>query len=221
MPRKRPAARALTAIRHWITGAPGTYAWLTLLLVTTVVLHRLAPDFEREFLVQRSADVHELTRDPLRVLVSGALWTGGHWLLYAALFTVFHATAEHWLGTPRWLAVAAAAQFLAPFVTAAALTWAVHHGHAPRYAALTLDTGPGYALAGVAAVLTYRIPHPWRALYAFAVLVAHGVPLVSGRTFAELGHCTAVLTGFACYPLVRGLPRRKTGRAPRSNVPAQ
>ncbi|MFC9249654.1 rhomboid-like protein [Streptomyces sp. NPDC057136] len=53
------------------------------------------------------------------------------------------------------------------------------------------------------------------------MLVAHGVPLVNGRTFAELGHFAAVLTGLACYPPARGLPRRKTERAPRSNVPAQ
>ncbi|QNE75844.1 hypothetical protein F0344_15460 [Streptomyces finlayi] len=203
MPRKRPAARALTAIRRWITGAPGTYTWLILLLLTTV--------FAQELPAQPSASLHVLMDDPLRVLLPGALRIdGGHWLLYAALFTVFHATAEHWLGTLRWLTVAAAAQFLAPFVTAAVLTWAVRHGHAPPYAVHTPGTGPGYALAGVAAVLTYRIPRPWRALYAFAVLVAHAVPLVSGSTFAELGHSTAVLTGLACYPLVRALPRCET-----------
>ncbi|WUQ40331.1 hypothetical protein OG230_19800 [Streptomyces sp. NBC_00234] len=213
MPRKSPAARALTAIRRWITGAPGTYIWLTLLLVT-VVVRRLSPEFEQEFLVQRSASVHALTQEPFRVLVSGALRIDdGDWLLYAVLFTVFHATVEHWLGTLRWLAVAATAQFLAPFVGAAVLTWAVHHGHAPQYAEDTLDMGAGYALAGVAAVLTYRIPHPWRALYAFAVLVVHGIPLISGRTFGDLTHFTAVLIGFGCYPLTRGLPRGKTERA--------
>ncbi|SCE31899.1 hypothetical protein GA0115243_11061, partial [Streptomyces sp. ScaeMP-e83] len=30
----------LTAVRRWIATAPGTYSWLAVLLVTTVVLHR-------------------------------------------------------------------------------------------------------------------------------------------------------------------------------------
>ncbi|MGW8888569.1 rhomboid-like protein [Streptomyces sp. NPDC055749] len=211
MARNRPVAHALTAVRHWITGAPGTYIWLTLLLLTTAATHWLPTDFEEEFLRQHSTDVHELARTPVRVLISGALRIdGAHWLLYAVLFTVFHATAEHWLGTLRWLTVAAAAQLIAPFVGAAVLTWTIHHGHAPQYAEHTLDMGAGYALAAVAAVLTYRIPHPWRALYAFAVLVAHGIPLISGRTFGDLTHFTAVLIGFGCYPLTRGLPRGET-----------
>ncbi|WP_107424353.1 rhomboid-like protein [Kitasatospora albolonga] len=206
----------ITAVRRWITGAPGTYIWLAILFVTTVVLHRMSPAFAEEFLRDRSTNLHELSQNPVRVLVSSALWIdGARWLPYAVLFTVFHATAEHWLGTLRWLAVAAAAHVVATLVSEGALGWAVRYGHAPQSAVNTLDVGVSYALAGVVAVLAYRVPRLWRYVYVFAVLVLYGIPLIAdGRTFTDLGHFTAVLTGLACYPLTTHARRkaRKTQR---------
>ncbi|MFB6656404.1 rhomboid-like protein [Streptomyces microflavus] len=199
----------ITAVRHWIATAPGTYVWLAVLFVTTVLLHRMSPGFEEEFLRDRSTNLHELSQNPVRVLITSALWIdGGRWLPYAALFTVFHATAEHWLGTLRWLAVATAAHVVATLVSEGVLAWAIRQDHAPQSAANTLDVGVSYALAGVIAVLTYRVPRLWRYAYVFAVLVFYGIPLVAdGRTFTDVGHFTAVLTGLACYPLARS--RRK------------
>lgn len=205
---------AATAVRHWIATAPGTYVWLAVLFVTTVVLHQMSPAFEDDFLRRRSTNLHELSENPLRVLVASALWIdGGRWLPYAVLFTVFHATAEHWLGTWRWLAVVALAHVLATLVSEGALAWAIRGGDAPQSAAGTLDVGVSYGLAGVVAVLAYRVPHPWRYVYVFAVLVFYGVPLVGdGRTFTDLGHFTAVLVGLACYPLTRNGRRERDRR---------
>ncbi|PVC90540.1 hypothetical protein DBP19_18130 [Streptomyces sp. CS090A] len=202
----------LTAVRHWIATAPGTYIWLTVLFVTTVVLHRMSPAFEDEFLRDRSTNLHELSQNPVRVLISSAFWIdGGRWLPYAVLFTVFHATAEHWLGTLRWLAVAVIAHVVATLVSEGVLAWAIRQDHAPQSAADARDIGVSYALAGVIAVLTYRVPRPWPYAYAFAVLVFYGIPLLAdGRTFTDVGHFTAVLTGLACYPLTRTRSRRKT-----------
>lgn len=198
------------AVRRWIATAPGTYLWLAALFVTTVVLHRMSPAFEDAFLRDRSTNLHELAQNPVRVLISSAFWIdGGRWLPYAVLFTAFHATAEHWLGTLRWLAVATAAHVVATLVSEGVLAWAIRQDHAPQSAADARDIGVSYALAGVIAVLTYRVPHPWPYVYAFAVLVFYGIPLVAdGRTFTDVGHFTAVLTGLACYPLTRA--RRKT-----------
>ncbi|MFB7215618.1 rhomboid-like protein [Streptomyces sp. NPDC056255] len=196
----------------WIRSAPGTYIWLAALFVTTVIVHQMSPEFEEDFLRQRSTNIHELTEDPLRVLFASAFWIdGGHWLPYAVLYTVFHAPAERWLGTLRWLAVALLAHVLASLASEGVLAWAIRHGHVPWSAANTLDVGVSYALAGVIAVLTYRIPRPWRYVYLFAVLVFYGIPLVTGRSFTDLGHFTAVLIGLACYPLTRS--RHGTGAA--------
>ncbi|MFG3528718.1 rhomboid-like protein [Streptomyces sp. NPDC047917] len=211
--RQRPAAGSwLRSIGSWIRSAPGTYIWLVALFVTTVIVHQMSPDFEEDFLRQRSTNIHELTQDPLRVLVTSAFWIdGGRWIPYAVLYTVFHAPAERWLGTLRWLAVVVLAHVLASLVSEGVLAWAIRHGHVPWSAANTLDVGVSYALAGVIAVLTYRIPQPWRYVYLFAVLVFYGIPLVTGRTFTDLGHFTAVLIGLACYPLTRARSRHGTG----------
>ncbi|MFJ2832826.1 rhomboid-like protein [Streptomyces sp. NPDC087263] len=198
-------SRVPRAAWSYISRAPGTYIWLLVLFVTTVAVHQMSPEFEQEFLRQRSTNIHELSSNPIRVLFSSAMWIdGGYWLPYAFLYTVFHAQAEHWLGTARWLAVCVAAHVLATLISEGALLLAIRHGVAPQSAVNTLDIGVSYALAGVIAVLTYRIAAPWRYPYVAIVLLVYGVPLAAGRTFTDLGHFTSVLIGLACYPLVRG-----------------
>ncbi|MFE9853870.1 rhomboid-like protein [Streptomyces sp. NPDC005780] len=202
-PRPAPAAWIRSA-GSWVRSAPGTYIWLTVLFVTTVIVHQMSPAFEEDFLRQRSTNIHELSRNPVRVLISSAFWIdGGTWLPYAALYTVFHAPAERRLGTLRWLTVAATAHVLATLVSEGVLAWAIQQGHAPETAVNTLDVGVSYALAGIVAVLTYYVARPWRYVYLFAVLVIYGVPLVTGATFTDVGHFTAALIGLACYPLTR------------------
>jgi len=170
-----------------------------------VALHHMSPDFEEDFLRQRSTNIHELSNNPVRVLFASAMWIdGGHWIPYAVLYTAFQAPAERWLGTARWLAVNATAHVLSTLVSEGALLWAIKRGMAPHSAVDTLDVGVSYALAGVVGVLTYRIAAPWRYPYLVAVLAVYGIPFVTGRTFTDLGHFTSVLLGLACYPLTRG-----------------
>ncbi|MFE0423503.1 rhomboid-like protein [Streptomyces sp. NPDC058953] len=199
------AARTGSArVVAYVRAAPGTYIWLAILFVTTILMHHMSPEFETDFLRQRSTNIHELSTDPVRVLIASALWIdGGRWLPYAALYTVFHAQAERWLGTLRWLTVAVAAHVLATLISEGALLWGIRHGLAPESAVNTLDIGVSYALAGVVGVLVYRIAPPWRYAYLAGVLAVYGLPLASGPTFTDLGHFTAVLIGLACYPLTR------------------
>ncbi|WP_434591429.1 rhomboid-like protein [Streptomyces sp. A5-4] len=204
-------ARARAHVRAYVRSAPGTYSWLAILFVTVFAMHWMSPAFEEEFLRQRSTNLHELSDNPRRVLLSSALWIdGGGWLPYAALYTVFHAQAERRLGTLRWLAVAGGAHVGATLVSQSVLLWAIRHDLAPQSSANTLDVGVSYALAGVVAVLTYRIAPPWRYAYLVVVLAVYGTPLITGRTFTDLGHFTAALIGLACYPLTRGGDREAT-----------
>ena len=208
--------RALHRVWTYVRSAPGTYVWLGILFVTTVAMHHMSPEFEEQFLRQRSTNIRELSNNPVRVLISSAMWIdGGHWLPYVVLYSVFHAPAERWLGTARWLAVCAAAHVLASLISEGALLWGIRQGMAPASAVNTLDIGVSYALAGVVGVLTYRIPVPWRYLYLFGVLLVYGVPLGVGRAFTDLGHFTSVLIGLGCYPLVGG---RGKARNPKETV---
>ncbi|CAK7287665.1 rhomboid-like protein [Streptomyces misionensis] len=205
MTRVNPLRRGLGAVARYVRGAPGTYVWLAVLFVTTVAVHHMSPGFEQHFLRRRSTNIHELSRTPLRVLVSSAMWIdGGRWLPYALLYTVFHAPAERWLGTARWLAVCASAHVLASLVSEGLLLKAIKDGIAPHSAVNTLDIGVSYALAGVVAVLTYRIPPPWRYGYLAVVLAVFTLPLAGSPTFTDVGHFLAMLIGLACYPLAKG-----------------
>ncbi|WP_186785558.1 rhomboid-like protein [Streptomyces misionensis] len=205
MTRVNPLRRGLGAVARYVRGAPGTYVWLAVLFVTTVAVHHMSPGFEQHFLRRRSTNIHELSRTPLRVLVTSAMWIdGGRWLPYAVLYTAFHAPAERWLGTARWLAVCACAHVLASLVSEGLLLKAIKDGIAPHSAVNTLDIGVSYALAGVVAVLTYRIASPWRYGYLAAVLAVFTLPLAQSPTFTDIGHFLAMLIGLACHPLTRG-----------------
>lgn len=184
--------------------------------MTTVALHHMSPEFEREFLLQRSTNIRELSQNPVRVLITSAMWIdGGHWLPYAVLYSVFHAQAERWLGTLRWLVVCVAAHVLATLVSEGVLLKAIHDGIAPRSAVNTLDVGVSYALVGVIGVLFYRFPRPWRYGYLAVVGAFYAVPLVTGPAFTDIGHFSSLLIGFACYPLVRG---RESVRNPKETA---
>ncbi|MFE2263390.1 rhomboid-like protein [Streptomyces griseosporeus] len=201
-------SRGLRRMWGYVRDAPGTYLWLGVLFLTTVALHHMSPEFEQEFLRARSTNLRELSSDPVRVLIASAMWIeGGRWVPYAVLYSVFHAQAERWLGTVRWLAVCVVAHVGATLVSQGALLWAIRAGVAPRSAVDAMDVGVSYALAGVVGVLVYRIPGTaWRYGYLLAVLAVYGVPLALGPTFTDLGHGVGLLTGLACRPLVRGRP---------------
>jgi hypothetical protein len=209
------------AVWSYIRRAPGTFTWLAILLVTTVVLNHLSPEATRVVLGNRSTNLHHLREDPVRVLVASAFWLPGGtriwywaWIWYVALFNVFHVPAERWLGTLRWLGVVVTAHVGATYLSEGVLYWAIRHGYAPAQAVFTLDVGVSYALAGVVAVLAYRIARPWRFAYAAGVAVWYAIPLFESRTFTDIGHFTAMLIGFACYPLTYGRPGPWTPPAP-------
>src|SRR5260370_29813334 len=98
----RPRALAL---RVWafLRSAPGTFAWLAVLLVTTIVMNQFSPQFRYRFVLHHSTNLHELSHNPVRVLISSALWTdGSRWWPYLILYCLFHAPVERRLGTARW-----------------------------------------------------------------------------------------------------------------------
>ena len=189
----------------YVRRAPGTFLWLLALLFTTILMQHINPAFTEEFLRRRSTNLHQLSKDPVRVLAVSTLWLdGGSWFGYVVLYNLFHVPVERWLGTLRWFLVIAAAHVGATYLSEGVLYWGIQHGRAPASAVNTLDVGVSYALAGAQAVLAYRIAAPWRYPYAVVVLLWYGSALVSGRTFTDVGHFSAALIGFACYPLTRG-----------------
>lgn len=204
-----PAARRLRTsaevVLAYMRSAPGTYAWLAVLLVNTIIMDQFSPRFRYHFVLHHSTNLRELSHDPIRVLISSALWIdGGHWWPYLILYSLFHAPAERWLGSGRWLLVVVISHVGATYLSQSVVYYNIRHGTAPPSAAFIPDIGVSYALAGVQGVLTYLITAPWRYLYAAALILYYGASLLSGRTFTDVGHFTALVLGLACYPLTRG-----------------
>lgn len=198
------SAAALKAVWRYVRRAPATFVWLLVLTVTTYVISRYTPEFRDRFLRQRSTNLHELSTHPIRVLISSALWIdgGGLWMYYI-LYNVFHVPVERMLGTSRWFVIVVASHVGATYLSEGAVYWEVRHGYLPRTAVFTLDVGVSYALAGVEAVLAYLIATPWSYWYAGLLVLYYGYHLLVGNTFTDLGHFSALMIGFACFPLTR------------------
>ncbi|MFI9327463.1 rhomboid-like protein [Kitasatospora sp. NPDC052868] len=201
------ARRVPRAVWAWVRSAPGTYLWLLVLAVTSFVVARMEPAALDWFLAARSTNIDQLTSHPVHALVASALWTEqADFLFYLVLFTLFHANAERWLGTWRWLTVAATSHVLATLVSEGVVAWGIVRGRLQADLADTVDVGVSYALAGVVAVLTYRFAGGWRRLYGTGVVVFYLVPLVTSHTFTDLGHFCAVLIGLCFHRFARGRP---------------
>lgn len=200
----------LAAAWHFIHTAPLTYLWLTVLLFTTIV-QRFAGRRFHSVLIDQSTNLHHLATDPLEVLAASLLWIDGRNLApYLVLFTIFLAPAEHWLGQKRWLGVGLIAHTGATYISQGVLYLLINLHEEPGWLVYARDVGVSYFLAGVMAVLTYRIGSPWRWGYLALLVVIFTVPLVIQPDFTSIGHAAAALIGLACYPLV---PRHPEGAA--------
>jgi rhomboid family protein len=208
-PRRAAARRA----GRWVRAAPGTHVWLAILAVTSVIAAVSSPSVHSYLLHAVSTNLVGLRHHPVRVLVASALWiqAPSAFVFYAALFELVHATAERWLGTWRWLLVAAVAHVGATLVSQKAVRLGIREQRLPHSLAHTVDIGVSYGLAGVVGVLTYRVPRPWRWWYLAAVLAFFGYQVSHDGTFTDLGHLVAVLIGLGGYVLTPPGRRRGTG----------
>jgi hypothetical protein len=194
----------LRAVWRFVSGAPLTYLWLILLLITTRIARHLPSRKLHVITVHDSTNIHDLARDPLQVLFESLLWIDGrYWWPYLLLFTLFLAPAEHWLGQMRWLAVGLTAHVIATYFSEGVLYLAIRHHLAPERLVYAQDIGVSYFLVGVIAVLAYRIAKPWRWGYLAILITSFVIPLVVKLNFTGIGHFSAIFIGLWCYPLVQ------------------
>ncbi|BBX40044.1 rhomboid-like protein [Mycobacterium simiae] len=197
------------AVWHYVSGAPLTYGWLAVLLITTIIAHQLPGRELHSVLLHRSTNIHELATDPLTVLFSSLLWIDGKSLEpYLLLFTLFLAPVEHWLGHLKWLTIGLTGHILSTYISESVLYFAIEEHDASERLVHSRDIGVSYFLVAIMAVLTYRIERPWRWLYLGVLLVIFGFPLLTmtrhGLDFTAIGHFTSILIGLCFYPMVRG-----------------
>jgi hypothetical protein len=196
------------AVWHFVSSAPLTYAWLTVLLITTIIQRNLTKREFHTWVVDGSTNIHHLLRDPLEVLIYSLIWIDGKWWTpYLVLFTLFLAPAEHWLGQLRWLTVGLTAHVGATYISEGLLFLTIRYYDAPHKLMHARDIGVSYFLVGVIAVLTYHIASPWRWGYLAILLVIFGFPLtqihLNNLNFTAIGHFSSILIGLCFYPMAR------------------
>ncbi|MFF2779652.1 rhomboid-like protein [Streptomyces sp. NPDC058052] len=200
-----PGGEPSRPIRSWARSSPGTHLWLAVIAVTSLTLALSPAGLDAYFLHRNSSNLHQLAHHPVRALLGSAFWiqNPADLLLYAVLLEVLHAPVERWLGTAKWLFTVATAHIVATLVSQQVVLLAIRDHHVPRSMAHVVDIGVSYGLAASAGILAYRIARPWRLPYLAGVVAFFLVPLLTNRTYTDLGHALSLAVGLACYPLTR------------------
>lgn len=202
----------LASVWRWVSTAPLTYIWLTVLLITTIIQHHLSRRELHTVLVHGSTNLYHLARDPLEVLFASLLWIDGrYWTPYLVLFTLFLAPAERWLGQLRWLTVGLTAHVGATYLSEGLLYLAIQHHLEPEKLVHARDIGVSYFMVGVMAVLTYHIAKPWRWGFLAILVLVFTVPLIIHVNFTAIGHFASILVGLCFYPMARSAQLRDAG----------
>ncbi|MFF4530710.1 rhomboid-like protein [Streptomyces sp. NPDC001407] len=195
-------------ISAWVRSAPGTHIWLLIIGVTSLVIAAASQGLETFLLHRNSSNIHELNKHPVQSLLISGFWieNPSSFLLYVALFEIFHANVERWIGTLRWLVTVAVAHVVATLVSQEIVLLSIQDHALPRSMKHVVDIGVSYGLAAAAGILTYRVPRPWRWPYLAGAVLFFAVPLLTGGTYTDAGHAIALTIGLACGPLTRGRP---------------
>jgi hypothetical protein len=184
-------------------GAPLTYGWLAVLLVTTR-RQRSAGRQRARLLRDRSTNLHHLKRNPLRVLIASLFWLDGRqWWPYVPVYAAVLAPAERRLGSARWLLTGLTAHILGTYVGQGYLRRSIRTGQAPPRLANAHDVGVSYFLLGVAGTASAYLPKRYRRGARAAVAGLLAADVLIRPTHTEVGHLTSFLTGLGLTPLAR------------------
>ena len=195
----------------YLRGAPATLVYTFTLVVTWYSAAAASPGLERRLLESESTNLHNMTHEPLQVLVSSAFWIDSPVfpvLTTGALLAVM-VPAERALGTRRWLAVFVAGHVIASVLTVVGIAMGIRDGVLPVRISGTTDVGVSYGAAAVAGCALHLLPRPWLRRGALGVLVVGlGAFAVVDHTFTDIGHLLALGVGLAGWPLVKRWLRR-------------
>lgn len=197
----RPVEREIAA---YLRSAPFTYVFLAVLMITTWIEQTSSSTITRALLLERSTNLHQLAHNPVQVLVSSAFWLSSRFELFAwiFLFTLVMAQVERWIGTLRTVFVFALGHIGATLITALGLWLAVYYDVVEKRVTHAVDVGASYGFFAVAAVLAFRLSGRVLVLYLAVAVGSLGISAVVNHGFADFGHITALVLGFAVGPFV-------------------
>lgn len=197
--------------KAFLRSAPGTYTYLFVLVITTWVLQTSSSRIAEELLLERSTNLHQLIRDPMRVLFGSAFWVAstGELLFSLLAFSLVATAVERWIGTARTAAVFFFGHVGATLIVAFWLWASLNFTVVKSPTTSARDVGSSYGLAALAALLTYRAPSPRRWFYAGSIVLLIGITLILDASFTNWGHLFAFVIGFLSYIFI---PRKVRGR---------
>ncbi len=193
----------------WVRTAPVTTIYLALLAFTTWLLLRTSPQLRRAFLSSQSTNLHQLSINPVPVLLRSAFYvTPTEWFLWLVTFTLVLAPLERWIGSVRWLVAFWTGHIGATLVTAVGIWWAIRTGKADQGVAFMIDVGASYGFATLLGLASYWFAGRGRWLWSLGFLTMWITIVAFDTDVTEFGHLAAYLLGLALYPMVRRLPSR-------------
>jgi hypothetical protein len=216
----RATARTVTS------GSPGTWFYLSELLITTALVHSTSSSLSSQLLRQVSTNLTQMGRGAGRVLfLSAFLFGSTHVLAPVLTVAVVSIPLERWVGTARWLVVMVLGHVGASLVTTVGIWADVRSNRGGASLVQAIDVGPSYALMAAAGFLIFAAPRwSFRAALAVALGVYLARPFFGGYTFTDAGHAAAACIGAGLWSVLgpgvtaRTNRRRATrGSAPRSS----
>ncbi|MDO4919835.1 rhomboid-like protein [Kocuria sp.] len=190
-------------MKTWVRRAPLTYMYLGLLTFTTWLLWNTDGRLRTAFLSEQSTSLHQLSNQPLTVLVRSAMYvTPPELLLWWILFSVVVAPLEHRVGWRRVLVGFAVGHMGATLAVAPVQLWAAQQMQGPAVAFERIDVGASYGFFALAALATFHGTRRRRLLWLSGVLAVVVAGLALDLDWTAVGHAVAAGLGFACFPLV-------------------
>jgi hypothetical protein len=179
--------------------APLTWSWLALLFVTTRIQRSTSHRERQQLLRERSTNLKQLHRKPLRVLFASLLWLDGRsWWPYVPVFAGVLAPAERRLGPARFVGVGLGAHVVATLASQELVARSIRKGVEPLAQARARDIGVSYFVFGIGGWLSGQLPQPWRQRAQLAAGGSVTVAVLSRSSFTTVGHCAAFAVGIVC-----------------------
>ncbi|MEU6280463.1 rhomboid-like protein [Streptomyces sp. NPDC047028] len=198
------------------TGTPFTFAYATVLAVTSVIATHAGPELVHALYQDSSTDVAHLVRTPVLVLLASALWIAGGILSpYALAFVLVLTALERRIGGARAACVFLAGHVLATLATEVPVGLAVLAGHLPTTSLHRLDYGISFGVAASVGALAGLL-RPWLGWPLLAL--TGGLLLKDLWAFQDpmtnWGHVIALSIGMSTWSFLRrwaAAPRKGRG----------